>query len=187
MNSLFFLGLALATSITETLCRSEALVIIATHFQQLTSVGYIYRNVANYHFDVIYNEKIEDGESIKRFHPQTILDRIKEQNTIVYSYTLRPGICKDLHYGKKGLSRRQTIKFKSFLGLALASQIEDLQTVVELAKCVAKFYIRKKEVFYFRNKTFVLNTSNCFLVDYESYVKYSKFTYETCNNNERFL
>jgi hypothetical protein len=32
------------------------------------------------------------------------------------------------------------------LGIALASQIEDLQTVVELAKCVAKYYIRKKEV-----------------------------------------
>jgi len=69
------------------LCRSQAFVIIATHFQQLTSVGYIYRNVANYHFDVIYNDKIEDNELI-------------EQNTIIYSYTLRPGICKDLHYGK---------------------------------------------------------------------------------------
>jgi hypothetical protein len=32
------------------------------------------------------------------------------------------------------------------LGIALASQIEDLQTVVELAKCIAKYYIRKKEV-----------------------------------------
>jgi hypothetical protein len=31
---------------------------------------------------------------------QTILDQLKEQNTIIYSYTLRPGICKDLHYGK---------------------------------------------------------------------------------------
>jgi len=124
-------GLALATSITETLCRSEAFVILATHFQQLTSVGYIYRNVANYHFDVIYNDKIEDNEStnrLQRSHPQTILNQLKEQNTIIYSYTLRPGICKDLHYG-----------------IALASQIEDLQTVVELAKCVAKYYIRKKE------------------------------------------
>ena len=33
-------------------------------------------------------------------------------------------------------------------GLALAAQIEDLQTVVELAKCVAKYYVRKKEVRY---------------------------------------
>ncbi|CAF4481098.1 unnamed protein product, partial [Rotaria sp. Silwood2] len=127
--------LALATSITETLCRSEAFSIIATHLQHLTSVGYIYRNLANYHFDVIYNDKIgsdTDSDSIhrlRRFHPQTILDQLKEQNTIIYSYTLRPGICKDLHYG-----------------IALASQIEDLQTVVELAKCVAKYYIRKKEL-----------------------------------------
>ncbi|CAF3793740.1 unnamed protein product [Rotaria sordida] len=127
-------GLALATSITETLCRSQAFVIIATHLQQLTSVGYIYRNLANYHFNVIYNDKIgsdTDSDSInrlRRFHPQTILNQLKEQNTIIYSYTLRPGICKDLHYG-----------------IALASQIEDLQTVVELAKCVAKYYIRKKE------------------------------------------
>jgi DNA mismatch repair ATPase MutS len=98
-----FLGLALATSLTETLCRSQAFVIIATHFQQLTSVGYIYRNVANYHFDVIYNDKIEDNEStnrLQRFHSQTIVNQLKEQNTIMYSYTLRPGICKDLHYGK---------------------------------------------------------------------------------------
>lgn len=104
LTDFFVLGLALATSITESLCRSEVFVIIATHFQQLTSVGYIYRNVANYHFDVIYNEKNEDNEStnnLQRLQPQTILDRIKEQNTIVYSYTLRPGICKDLHYGKK--------------------------------------------------------------------------------------
>ncbi|CAF0970194.1 unnamed protein product [Adineta steineri] len=127
-------GLALATSITETLCRSQAFVIISTHFQQLTSVGYVYRNVANYHFDVIYNEKLtSDVESdstnrLRRFHPQTVLDQLKEQNTIIYSYILRPGICKDLHYG-----------------IALASQIEDLQTVVELAKCIAKYYIRKKE------------------------------------------
>jgi hypothetical protein len=71
---------------------------------------------------------------------QTILDQLKEQNTIIYSYTLRPGICKDLHYG-----------------IALASQIEDLQTVVELAKCVAKYYIRKKEVFQLNCLFFVLN------------------------------
>ncbi|CAF3689779.1 unnamed protein product [Rotaria sp. Silwood1] len=32
-----------------------------------------------------------------------------------------------------------------FLGITLASQIEDLQTVVELAKCIAKYYMRKKE------------------------------------------
>ncbi|UJR15112.1 hypothetical protein I4U23_002078 [Adineta vaga] len=127
-------GLALATSLTETLCRTQAFVVISTHFQQLTSIGYIYRNVANYHFDVIYNEKlISDTESdsthrLRRFHPQNIIDQLKEQNTIIYSYTLRPGICKNLHYG-----------------IALASQIEDLQTVVELAKCIAKYYIRKKE------------------------------------------
>ncbi|CAF4753464.1 unnamed protein product, partial [Rotaria sp. Silwood1] len=29
--------------------------------------------------------------------------------------------------------------------ITLASQIEDLQTVVELAKCIAKYYMRKKE------------------------------------------
>ncbi|CAF1168591.1 unnamed protein product [Adineta ricciae] len=125
---------ALATSLTETLCQTKAFVIISTHFQQLTSIGYIYRNVANYHFDVIYNDKLSsDAESdstshSRRFHPQSVIDQLKEQNTIVYLYTLRPGICKDLHYG-----------------IALASQIEDLQTVVELAKCVAKYYIRKKE------------------------------------------
>ncbi len=38
------------------------------------------------------------------------------------------------------------MEFWITLGIALASQIEDLQTVVELAKCVAKYYIRKKEV-----------------------------------------
>ncbi|CAF2864781.1 unnamed protein product, partial [Rotaria sp. Silwood2] len=151
--------LALATSITETLCRSEAFSIIATHLQHLTSVGYIYRNLANYHFDVIYNDKIgsdTDSDSIhrlRRFHPQTILDQLKEQNTIIYSYTLRPGICKDLHYGNKkqifffpNISTVNCIWNSFFLGIALASQIEDLQTVVELAKCVAKYYIRKKEV-----------------------------------------
>ncbi|CAF4889609.1 unnamed protein product [Rotaria sp. Silwood1] len=126
--------LALATSITETLCRSESFVILATHLQQLTSIGYIYRNLANYHFDIIYNDKIHsdiDNDSINRLHhfqSQTIFDQIKEQNTIIYSYILRPGICKDLHYG-----------------ITLASQIEDLQTVVELAKCIAKYYMRKKE------------------------------------------
>jgi DNA mismatch repair ATPase MutS len=92
----FVSGLALATSITETLCRSKAFVILATHFQQLTSVGYIYRNVANYHFNVIYNDKIDINDSTNR----TKFDQLKEQNTIIYSYTLRPGICKDLHYGK---------------------------------------------------------------------------------------
>ncbi|CAF1578099.1 unnamed protein product [Rotaria magnacalcarata] len=128
-------GLALATSITETLCRSQAFSIIATHLQQLTSVGYIHRNLANYHFDVIYNDKISSdvdsdlAHRSRHFHPpQAMLNRLQEQNNIIYSYTLRPGICKDLHYG-----------------IALASQIEDLQTVVELAKCVAKYYIRKKE------------------------------------------
>ncbi|CAF3981488.1 unnamed protein product, partial [Rotaria sp. Silwood1] len=96
--------LALATSITETLCRSESFVILATHLQQLTSIGYIYRNLANYHFDIIYNDKIHsdiDNDSINRLHhfqSQTIFDQIKEQNTIIYSYILRPGICKDLHY-----------------------------------------------------------------------------------------
>ena len=80
--------MALATSITESLCRTKAFVIIATHFQQLTSVGYIYRNVANYHFDVIYKEKMEDSESTKRLQAQTILDRLKEQNTIVYSLSI---------------------------------------------------------------------------------------------------
>jgi hypothetical protein len=37
---------------------------------------------------------------LRRFHPQTVLDQLKEQNTIIYSYTIRPGICKDLHYGR---------------------------------------------------------------------------------------
>lgn len=100
-------------SLTETFCQSQSFVIIATHFRQLTSIGYQYRNVANYHFDVTYTDETLD----------------ERDKTIVYSYALRPGICEDLHYG-----------------LALAGQIEDLQTVVELAKCIAKYYIRKKEV-----------------------------------------
>ena len=94
-------GLALATSITEHLCRTEAFVIFATHFQQLTSVGYIYRNVANYHFDVIYKEKSDESQTIKRLQSHSILDQVKQQITIVYSYTHRPGIWKDLHGGIK--------------------------------------------------------------------------------------
>jgi hypothetical protein len=44
------------------------------------------------------------------------------------------------------LLKQQIAKQRICLGIALASQIEDLQTVVEVAKCVAKYYIRKKEV-----------------------------------------
>ena len=112
LESVLPIGLALAMSLSETFCQSQSFVIIATHFRQLTSIGYQHRNIANYHFDVKYGDQI-----------------CEEDKGIVYSYTLRPGICEDLHYG-----------------LALAGQIEDLHTVVELAKCIAKYYIRKKEV-----------------------------------------
>lgn len=104
-HSLRWIGLALATSLTETFCRSHAFVVIATHFQQLTSVGYLHRNVANYHFDVIYSDKIPIGtesDSVGRpsRHPTSNrLEQLNDDNTIVYSYTLRPGICRDLHYG----------------------------------------------------------------------------------------
>ena len=47
---------------------------------------------------MIYNENPSNHRR-QRLHSSTILDQLKEQNTIVYSYTLRPGICKDLHYG----------------------------------------------------------------------------------------
>lgn len=149
INTKELIGLALATSITEHLCRSNAFVILATHFQQLASVGYIYRNVGNYHFDVIYNENPTNNR-LQRLHSSTILDQLKEQNSIVYSYTLRPGVCKDLHYGNWTIPEK-IVRLERILGLALASQIEDLQTVVELAKCIAKYYIRKKEVVKPRN------------------------------------
>ena len=145
-----WIGLALATSLTETFCRSHAFVVIATHFQQLTSVGYLYRNVANYHFDVIYSDQIPsetESEPISRprHHPASHrLEQLNEENTIVYSYTLRPGICKDLHYGNSWMHTSHGLDWT--VGLALASQIEDLKTVVEVAKCVAKYYIRRKEV-----------------------------------------
>jgi hypothetical protein len=80
----------------------------------------MYRNVANYHFDVIYNDKIVsdvDSEStnrLRRFQPQTMIDQLREQNTIVYSYTLRPGICKDLHYGKIFNYFRRRFYFEDF-------------------------------------------------------------------------
>lgn len=106
-------GLALATSITEYLCRSNAFVILATHFQQLTSIGYIYRNVGNYHFDVIYNDN-QTNDRLQHLHSSTIFDRLKEQNSIAYSYTLRPGICKDLHYGNWKRVSRKSLEFKSF-------------------------------------------------------------------------
>jgi DNA mismatch repair ATPase MutS len=108
-TDMFDIGLALATSLTETFCRTRAFVIIATHFQQLTSVGYVYRNVSNHHFDVIYTDKIlesdqNDTNVRQRFESRmNLLESSNENNTIIYSYTLRPGICQDLHYGSRSL------------------------------------------------------------------------------------
>lgn len=99
-SSLIHLGLALATSIAETLCRSQAFSIIATHLQQLTSIGYVYRNVANYHFDVVYNDKVLSDIDSDSTNPPRTFNRLNEENNIIYSYTLRPGTCKDRHYGK---------------------------------------------------------------------------------------
>ena len=94
--------MALATSLTERFCNSKAFTIIATHFQQLTSIGYFYRNVANYHFDVTHSERsVTDHQTNSTRHrAQTILERLNEDSTIGYPYTLRPGICKDVHYGE---------------------------------------------------------------------------------------
>ena len=63
--------------------------------------------------------------------------------------------------------REKILKFE-YIGIALASQIEDLQTVVELAKCVAKYYIRKKEVGFFYIKSVSLLSK----IPFQSIVNY---------------
>lgn len=83
----------MATSLTEHFCRSRAFTIIASHFQQLTSIGYVYRNVVNYHFDVSYSSEEEN---------QTV--------NIGYPYVLRLGVCRNVHYGKK--KKTKTIEMK---------------------------------------------------------------------------
>ncbi|CAF0903734.1 unnamed protein product [Didymodactylos carnosus] len=123
-------GLALATSIIEYLAKtSQAFVIFATHFQQLTSISHAYKNISNYHFDVVYNETNEHDSSTVRFHRKqtNLVEKLREQNAIIYDYQLKPGACKEVHYG-----------------IALASQIEDLHDVVEMAKMIAQFIIEKQ-------------------------------------------
>ena len=172
-------GLSLATSLTETLCRSQAFVIIATHFQQLTSVGYLFRNVANYHFDVVYTDHMvtePNGSS-------------HDRHAIVYSYSLRPGICKDLHYGRVRSPRRFINDLRSCSGLTLAGQIEDLQNVVELAKCVAKYYLRKKEVRARASFVHVIDQLRAciYLADHQSHFVDSQPAHETRHCHEGLL